>query len=79
MFSLFLNDIEQSFQNNLDSLTLDQLNIFLLIFADDAMLLSETKDGLQDLLKELENYCKRWNLTVDIDKTKVMIFRKGDR
>ena len=79
MFSLFLNDIEQSFQLNLDGLTLDQINIFLLMFADDAVLLSETKEGLQDLLKELENYCKRWNLTVNIEKTKVMIFRKGGR
>ena len=79
MFSLFLNDIEQSFQLNLHGLTLDQLNIFLLMFADDTVLLSETKDGLQDLLKELENCCKQSNLTVNIDKTKVMIFRKGGR
>ena len=39
------------------------------MFADDTVLLSETKDGLQDLLKDLENYCKQWNLTVNIDKT----------
>ena len=29
------------------------------------------------LLNKLEMYCSKWNLLVNVDKTKVMIFRKG--
>ena len=24
-----------------------------------------------------ETYCKKWNLTVNVDKTKIVVFRKG--
>jgi len=78
MFSLFVNDIEFSLQNGLNAgETLDQLSVYLLLFADDAVIFSETKEGLQQSLDNLEIYCNKWNLTVNIDKTKIMVFRKG--
>jgi hypothetical protein len=78
LFSLFLNDIELQLQSNTDSgLSLDQLSIYLLLFADDAVLISESKEGLQETLNSLELYCTKWNLTVNIEKTKVIVFRKG--
>ena len=48
LFSLFINDIEQPLQTNLlDGISLDQITIFLLLFADDAVIMSDTKRGLQ--------------------------------
>ena len=74
MFSLFLNDIEMHFQEaNLEGFTIDQIVIYIILFADDA----ETKEGLQELLQKLESYCNKWKLTVNIEKTKIMVFRKG--
>ena len=78
MFSLFINDIEFNLQNGINAgITLDQLSIYLLLFADDAVIFSETIEGLQESLNNLESYCDKWNLTVNIDKTKIMVFRKG--
>jgi len=58
MFSLFVNDIEFSLQNGLNAgITLDQLSVYLLLFADDAVIFSETKEGLQKSLDNLEIYC----------------------
>jgi hypothetical protein len=75
---LFLNDIEIDLQENLDAgISIDQLSIYLLLFADDAVLISETMEGLQNLLNSLELYCKKWKLYVNIDKTKIVVFRKG--
>ena len=34
---------------------------------------------LQDGLDILQEYCERWKLSVNTDKTKIMIFRKGGR
>lgn len=77
LFSLFLNDIENELQNSTDAgLSLDQISIYLLLFADDAVLISETKEGLQETLNNLVQYCRKWNLTVNIDKTKIVVFRK---
>ena len=39
--------------------------------------MSETAEGLQALLNQLELYCHKWNLIANVDKTKVSIFRKG--
>ena len=78
LFSVFLDDIEMHLgQNIVDGITLDQLQLYLLLFADDAVLVSETPEGLQRSLDSLKEYCDKWNLTVNIEKTKIVIYRKG--
>ena len=80
MFSLFLNDIQLHLQDNLQcGINIDQLSIYLLLFADDAVILSDTETGLQNSLERLKEYCLKWNLIINTDKTKIVIFRKGER
>ena len=38
---------------------------------------AETAEGLQKGLDILESYCNRWKITVNTEKTKIMVFRKG--
>lgn len=47
------------------------------MFADDLVLLSESPQGLQNCLNRLKDYTEKWNLTVNINKTKIIIFNKG--
>ena len=78
LFSLFLDDIETHLQEGMnDGINLEQLQLYILLFADDAVLFSETREGLQNELNNLESYCKKWNLTVNVDKTKIVVFKKG--
>jgi len=49
------------------------------MYADDMVLLADTLAGLQKLLDSLQVYVNRWDLTVDTDKTKTVIFRKGGK
>ena len=78
LFSLFANDIELFLSNNNENMiTLDQLSIYLLLFADDAVIFSETPKGLQKSLDNLYEYCERWKLKVNVEKTKVVIYKKG--
>jgi len=44
------------------------------MYADDIALFSESISGLQSQLDLLLKYYKDWNLEVNIEKTKVMIF-----
>ena len=72
-FSVFLDDIEMHMGKNIhDGITLDQLQLYFLLFADDAVLVSETPEGLQRSLDSLNEYCNKWNLTVNIQKTKIV-------
>ena len=50
---------------------------FILLFADDLALLASTVIGLQNQLNALSIAAKRLGLTVNLDKSKVMVFRKG--
>ena len=80
LFSFFLNDIEQYLQENIfDSITLDQISIYFYFLQTMLFLISNSKEGLQRSLNQFENYCKKWNLTINISKTKVMICSKGGR
>lgn len=83
LFILFVNDDLADFLQGSslkeELLTVDQTQIVLLLFADETLLLSEAKQGLQNSLDNIYQYCTRWNVTVKTDKTKVMIFKMGSR
>jgi hypothetical protein len=48
--------------------------LFVILYADDTVILSESKDGLQKALDIFESYCEIWKLQVNVNK--VMIFCK---
>ena len=81
-----MNDLEDYFRRNKargvacetddDNVTVF-FKIFILLYADDTVLFGKTKDDLQQSLNIFENYCEEWKLTVNISKTKVLIFSGG--
>ena len=52
---------------------------FLLMYADDLVLFSEIANGLQQMLDCLFEYSQKWGMEVDIEKSKVMVFRNGGK
>lgn len=46
----------------------------ILLYADDIALISTTKDGLQNSLAMLSNFCEDKKLTVNLKKTQVVVF-----
>ena len=53
---------------------LHQILISILLFADDIVLLASSLEGLQRQLDALALFCNLRKLTVNLGKTKVMIF-----
>ena len=51
--------------------------LFVILYADDTVILSESKDGLQKALDIVESYCEIWKLQGNVNKTKVIILRTG--
>ena len=69
-----------TYKSNINSgITIEQLSIYILLFADDAVILSETAECLQPSLDKLQSYYLKWKLTVNILKTKIAVFHKGGR
>ena len=51
--------------------------MFLLLYADDTIVLAECPEDLQGALDILKIYFKLWGLDINVRKTKVMIFSRG--
>ena len=75
---MFINNLEDELiLNNVQGLDLEHFKIFLLMYADDIVVFSETAEGLQNGLNCIYHYCQKWKLSVNTQKSKVMVFRKG--
>ena len=79
LFIIFINDLIKFLPTDSGTPVVGDQYIQALLFADDLVLCSHTVDGLQQLLDKLKIYCDYWNLEVNKEKTKVMVFKKGTR
>ena len=50
---------------------------FVILYADDTVIMSETKEDLQKQLDVFSEYCKFWQLKVNVEKTKILVFSRG--
>ena len=60
---------------NCPSLEIQEVSLFLLMYADDMVPFSESPEGLQHMLNTLSEYSAAWNLNVNTSKTKIVVFR----
>ena len=80
LYSMYVNDFENELINtSCEALFLRDISLFLLLYADDTVLFSESASGLQNMLDSLKRYSDNWQLTVNTDKTKIIVFRNGGR
>jgi hypothetical protein len=79
LFSLLINKLaEEINRSGTHGIQLSELiELFILLFADDIALLSDTPGGLQIQLNALKSCCERLKLTVNRNKSKIMVFRNG--
>ena len=80
LFSLYLNDLQQFFQEvhmglkeirDLATQTFDNshcalLKLYILLYADDTVLLAELPKDLQNSINLMEEYCHLWELKINV-------------
>ena len=79
LFSLYINDLPDLFNSECYPVCINNSPLSSLLYADDLVLISESAEGLQNCIDKLDNYCEKWNLTINLDKTKIMSFNKSGR
>lgn len=88
LFSLYINDLEnfllennivglQSIRNEIENDLSLHLKLLILFYADDTVIMAESAEDLQNALNEFYIYCTRWKPSVNVNKTKIMVFSKG--
>ena len=78
LFNLYINELATIFdRTNSDPFILPNGNkLSCLLYADDLIILSKSRFGLQKCIDNLESWCKNWLMEVNLKKTKIMIFQK---
>ena len=82
LFKCYISDLSIELNEELQLMNVPMLNgnkISHLLYADDLVLLALDADCLQKLISKLEDFCSRWGLTVNMTKTKVMVFNSQGR
>jgi hypothetical protein len=93
LFAIFLNDLQPFIKEKVQGLSslADEardismsdteinlmLKMFILLYADDTVICSESPEELQEALDAMADYCNKWQLKVNATKTKVMVFSRG--
>ena len=92
LFAIFLSDLESFLAKKYNGLpafkdrvynyledddTVLYLNLFVLLYADDTIVLAENEVQLQLAMNGMKDYCDMWNLQINVSKTKVMVFSRG--
>ena len=53
------------------------VRIFVLLYADDTIIMAESPEELQNSLNMVKEYCNAWKLQINVTKTNVVIFSRG--
>ena len=81
LFAMFINSLTNEINQLNEGITIDngRLNLSILLFADDIVLISETETGLQRQLNALHNWVKKNRMACNMDKTKIVHFRNKNK
>ena len=77
LFYLYINDLPDIFGSECDPVEVNKHTLNTLMYADDIILLSKSKQGLKNCLNKLNIYCTEWKLNTL--KSKIIVFNKTRR
>ena len=92
LFSMFLNDMSEFILHAYQGLDVLKdctsqmlsdddievyLKLYLLLYADDTIIMAESECELQAALNAAHHYCTLWKLVINTQRTKLMIFSSG--
>ena len=79
LFNVFIDDMKFIFDDTCDPLNIFENPLSHLLYADDLVLLSTSYTGLNNCLNKVAQFCHKWQLVINIKKSKVIVFNPSGR
>lgn len=81
LFSMYLNDLATGIKNLNCGIDINGFNLAILLYADDIVLITPDEQSLQAMISFVADWCRKWRMAVNADKTQVVHFRpeKADK
>ena len=76
LFNIYIDNVGEIFDNLCEPVEIQEQTINHFLYADDLILISLSKEGLQRCLNKLQTFSENKDLTISVDKSKTMIFNK---
>ena len=76
LFCLFINDLFDALRQGedlTDPININEMKISTVIYADDLLLMSQSKEGIVKQLQIVQCFCQNNGLTINYNKTKIMV------
>ncbi len=78
LFNIYSETVIQEALNHLDGININGERISNIRYADDTALLAESQEQLQKMITKINNSCKKFGMSLNAKKTKVMIVEKKE-
>ena len=75
LFAIFINNLVLEINNLKLGIPIDNSIISCLLYADDLALIAGNEPDLQSMLSCLCNWCQKWNIHTNINKSNIVHFR----
>ena len=75
LFNAFLNRLTQCINELHCGVKYGDNSIYMLLYADDIILIARDEHKLQRMLDTLDEYCKTWRLTINHNKTQSYVIK----
>ena len=81
LFKIFIHDLSVQISDRTDLAVplLNEVRCSHLLWADDLVLLALDKNSLQEMINILQEYCVEWGLSVNTDKTAILVFNPSGK
>ena len=76
LLCIYINDLAETLKRLNIGIKVNGKNICVFLYADDIVLLAENEKDLQTLLNTTHEWCSKWKLNINVEKSKIMHFRQ---
>ncbi len=75
LFSIYVNNLAEEFKRLNCGIDIDVVILVVLQFADDLAILAPMAEAMQKMLDAVYAWCRKWRLTLNQGKTKIVHYR----